>query len=163
MGSPGYPIRLDDVWGFADADEFAGALRNYIRDKELSRELPLSICEQNVRDIFDLYAEICIDGFATLFYQVFSLADCQRVEAAMREMELIQLTDSFAEARFIYCRGRNDLSEAEYAALDPFSLDGAEGERFDEIGRLFIGSDSELFKIAAPIQAYAIKHRAEFT
>jgi hypothetical protein len=29
--------------------------------------LPLSVAEQNVRDVFDLYAEICINGFNSLF------------------------------------------------------------------------------------------------
>jgi hypothetical protein len=154
---------LEEVWALEDAGKFAGALREYLYDKERKRRIPLSVCEQNVRDICDLYSEICLDGFNTLFYQVFSLAGCQRVEIAMRDIGLRELADWFAEARLIYCRGRSDLTEEAYDSLEPFSLGGAEGRRFDEIGELFIGDGSELFKIAAPIKAYATKHRGEFT
>jgi hypothetical protein len=81
----------------------------------------------------------------------------------MREMGLHQLADWFAEARLIYCRRRTDLTEDAYDDLEPFSLDESDGRRFDEIGELFIGNDSELFKIAAPIKAYVMQHRGEFT
>jgi hypothetical protein len=164
MSNPsGHPIALDEIWNVQDADAFAGALIDYLYDKESKRRLPLSGCEQNVRDISNLYASICIDGFNSLFYQVFSLADCHRVEAAMREMGLRQLADWFAEARLIYCRRRTDLSEEAYDNLEPFSLDGPEGLRFDEIGKLFVGDESELFRIAAPVKAYATLHRGDFT
>jgi hypothetical protein len=165
MGTPTtkQPFTLDEVWAIGDAEAFTGALRDYLYDKESKRRLPLSTCEQNVCDICDLYAEICTDGFSTLFYQVFSLADCHRVEAAMREMRLQQLADWFAEARLIYCRRRADLTDESYDSLEPFSINGSEGHRFDEIGELFIGADSELFKIGAPIKAYATQHRGEFT
>jgi hypothetical protein len=81
----------------------------------------------------------------------------------MREMGLHQLADWFAEALLIYCRRRTNLSEEEFAGLEPFALDEADARRFGEIGELFISDDSELFKFAAPIKDYATMHREEFT
>jgi hypothetical protein len=73
----------------------------------------------------------------------------------MRDLDLQQLADWFAEAKDIYCRRRTDLAESEYQQLEPFTLNGTEGDRFDELGTLFIGERSELFDIGWRIRAYA--------
>src|SRR5262249_17646445 len=129
----------------------------------VQRRLPLSTTEQNVWDLDWLHTRICGEGFCDLFYQQYSLSDCARLESFMRELNLHQLADWFAEAKAIYCRRRNDLTEEEYQQLDPFSLGDTEGKRFDEIGELFIGDRSELYDIGWRIRDYANQKRSEIT
>ncbi|MCX6848223.1 MAG: DUF4375 domain-containing protein [Verrucomicrobia bacterium] len=154
---------LDEFWSVRDDNEFAYHLAHYIFAKSIHRKLPLSTTEQNIWDLEWLYTRICGEGFCDLFYQQYSLADCKRLEVFMRDLNLKQLADWFAEAKDIYCRHRTDLAESEYQQLEPFSLSGTEGDRFDELGKLFIGERSELFDIGWRIRAYADQHRSEIT
>jgi hypothetical protein len=153
----------DEFWSVGDDNEFVYHLTNYIFAKSIHRKLPLSTTEQNIWDLVDLYTSICGEGFCDLFYQQYSLADCTRLEAFMRDLNVHQLADWFAEAKDIYCRHRTDLAESEYQLLEPFSLSGTEGDRFDEIGELFIGEGSELFDMDWRIRGYANQHRSEIT
>jgi hypothetical protein len=154
---------LEEFWAVRDDNEFAFHLAHYMFAKSVHRQLPLSLTEQNIWDLEWLYIRICGEGFCDLFYQQYSLADCTRLEAFMRELNLHQLADWFAEAKAIYCRRRTGLSEEEYRQLEPFSLSDTEGKRFDEIGELFIGEHSELFDLGWRIRHYANRHRTEIT
>jgi hypothetical protein len=157
------PKPLNEIWAIEDADTFAGELMRYLLDKQL-RGFALSVIEQDVYDICRIDFEACCNSFSSLYYNnVFTLADCRRVAAVMHEMGLHQLESWFTEALLIYCRGRTDLTQAEFDELEPFPLPEEQGRRFDEIARQFLGHDSELYKIAEPVKAYAMRHRDAFT
>ena len=147
------------IWNLRDSDAFTGALLSHLEVQRATGRA--SRLASALLDVLDLDARIAMDGFADIFYQMLSAERCRAVIATLNAMGLTTLGALFEEAFSIYSRGNSDISDADFALLDPFSLDAAPGARFDEIAALFAAPESELWRICEATHAFAMQRRGE--
>jgi hypothetical protein len=156
------PLDLDSIFAIEDPETVSEELGYFILYKGSVARQQRNPTEDLFLKIEQMSGYIQSGGFGDLFYQQYSLADCVRIEEALREMQLSGLADLFAEAKAIYTGHRESLTEDEYQELDPFSLSGEEGRRFDEIGKLFEADDSGIHLLPVRLATYARQRQQEF-
>ena len=103
--------------------------------------------EEEAYLILSMLPEAEINGFGSLFYQLYTLQQCATVENGLRKLGLVQIAALFSEAKLIYLRGRTSVTEEEYRELDPFNLDIEQARRFDQISDQIRSGDSGLYYI----------------
>jgi hypothetical protein len=147
------------LWQLEDADAFTSAFAEDLFERQRAgREL--TALEASLIDLCDLQFHIEVNGFCNVFCQQLSLSRARRLGALLRDMGMHGVAALFDEALVIYCRGR-DVSDREFQRLEPFSLDGDAGRRFDEIGEAFLPA---LFEQLAPAtRAFALRHASEMS
>ncbi|MEO5729917.1 MAG: hypothetical protein ABI134_22425 [Byssovorax sp.] len=147
-------------WSIAEPGEFTSHLVEYLADRRTTNQQ--TELGSVLLDVLELHTVMMMEGFCDIFFHMLTLERCRSVSALLRQMDLLTLAALFDEAFLIYCRGRTDLTSTEFAALEPFSLDGEAGRRFDQIGELFDAPDSEIYtKLCFATRAFAVEHRAE--
>jgi hypothetical protein len=146
-------------WDLSDSAAFTGALLSHLEARqEAGRSSELASA---LLDVLNLDARIAMQGFSDVFYQMLTAERCRAVVGTLREMGLLSLSTLFAEAFTIYCRGNTEISERDFALLEPFSLDGAAGARFNEIATLFAAPDSQLYRMCEAVHQFALQRRIE--
>lgn len=155
------PLDLDSIFAIKDPETLSEELGYFILYKGSVARRECTATEKLFLNIEQMPGYIQSGGFGDLFYQMYSLADCARIEEALREMNLAVLADLFAEAKAIYTGHREHLTEEEYQALDPFSFSEEEGERFDEIGELFEADGSEIHLLPFRLATFARQRQQE--
>ena len=156
------PLPLDEIFAIEEPSTLSEELGYFTLYKFSIARQKLEPREDLFLKLHHMLANIWGDGFCDLFYQQYSLADCGLVEKALREMNCHVLADLFAEAKSIYLRHNKDITEEEYRLLEPFSLRGNDGARFDEIAQQFTAAGSELFELPQRLGLYARQHQYEF-
>jgi hypothetical protein len=156
------PLDLDSIFAIGDPETLSGELCYFVVYKGSVARRERTPTEELFLKLVLMHAYIQSGGFCDLFYQQYSLADCGRIEEALREMELMALADLFAEAKTICTGHREHLTEEDCQELDPFSLSEEEGKRFDEIGELFEADASEIYLLPVRLATFARKRQQEF-
>jgi hypothetical protein len=154
-------LRLEEIWKLQDAQEFVYQLGMWLHDKK-SEKIQLNRIEHLFDMLCSMQSWIEMEGFCDLFYQQYSLSDCNLVEEGLKEIGADKLAGLFREAKDIYVRHNRDISEDEYTELDPLSLSEKEGARFDEIADMFYSEESGLFDLAPKLNAFAKKNALAF-
>lgn len=157
-----YPLSLDEIFAIEEPSTLSEELGYFTLYKSSVARQKLTTIEDIFLKLHHMLANIWGDGFCDLFYQQYSLADCCRVEQALRELNCNDLAGLFAEAKSIYLRHKTELTEEEYGELEPFSLSGHDGARFDEIAHQFTAAGSEIFELPLHLGPYARQHQHEF-
>lgn len=135
-----------------DCSDLEVELYKYVAVKRSAGQL-LHPIEEEVYLVISLLLDIEMEGFVDLFHQLYSWRECSVVEATLQKLRLHKLADRFVEARLIYSNGRDDLTEEEYRAINPFDND-VRWQRFDEIGKEILAKESEIYLIGKRICAY---------
>jgi len=96
-----------------DGAEFGPAFYDYLTHKKNGGE-PLDAIEDEAWLLLSMLLDIELEGLIDLFYQFYSLRDCDIVEAGLKKLGL---HDIGRRCQAVYTGGRTDITEEEYRGL----------------------------------------------
>jgi hypothetical protein len=149
------PLPLADILKLESAD-FGVPFYGYLVDRKNSGE-PLHPVEEEAWLVLTMQLDIEMEGFVDLFYQLYSLRECDIVEATLRKIGLHRLAELFVEAKKLYVGGRTDISQSEYDAIDPWvdTLGKNDGwKEFEAIDREIMAEGSEIYLVWPRMEKY---------
>jgi hypothetical protein len=151
---------INEIVLIKDCNELVAEFYFFLSEKNLKYKL--NEIEEVVYLLLNMLSSIEMDGFVDLFHQQYSLRECLIVENSLRQFEFNKLADLFSEAKSIFINNKFDITQEEYEQIPPFAYEERpNGERFNEIGELFLAKDSEIYHLGDGLCKF-IKSNGEF-
>lgn len=154
-------MSIKEIFDIEDEVVFINELIDYLDDKRNSAT-GFSKGERLIDLYLRFMASKDMDGFGDIFYQAFSLEECNDIISWFSELGLDKASSNLKEALVIYCR-RKEVTSKEYSLLEPFDLEKAEGRRFDEIGEFFDSEECGLYGCEGLMKTWMNKNMHLFT
>lgn len=154
-------MNIEEIINISDDTEFINQLADYILNKTDNNE-GLSKGERFIDLYIRFLAAKDMDGFGDLFYQEYSLKECEDIIYWFNELGLVEASKKFNRALEIYCNGKKDISDEEFKELDPFALEESQGKEFDTIGKFFEDEICGLYGCEDVIRKWIIDNRNLF-
>ncbi|MEX0727852.1 MAG: hypothetical protein WD065_16365 [Planctomycetaceae bacterium] len=148
-------LPLDRILQLSGTD-FNIAFYDYLTERK-SQESAMSPIEEEAWLVLTLLLDIEMEGFIDLFYQLYSLRDCDIIEDCLKKLGLQKLATQFAEAKFLYTGGRNGITEVDFRGIDPWIdtlADETAAARFDAIGNEILAEGSEIYLVDRRVEIY---------
>ena len=153
---------LKDILDLNEPLDFCTKFYQYLIDKRIN-DKPLNEAEEVAFMLLRMESSIYINGFVDLFYQQYSLRECIIVEEFLKNLGLDKLASLFNEAKMIYIRGQEGITEQAYKDINPFEMGEEQGDRFNEIGEIVLAEGSELYLIPGRIYDYIKTNSGQYT
>ncbi len=150
------------AWIDADKSEFLLDIGDLLGYRKYHLNESLNESELVIWALRNMWAAVAMDGFSSLFEQLYSLRECKLLIDGLREMKLCRLADLFAEALLIYVWGNVDITEEQYQNLDIELLPEKEMQRFEELESQYWADDCEEYQSAIPMVEYIQAHYDAF-
>jgi len=137
---------LNEILNIAECNELVSEFYSYLIEKKNSKQ-ELNDVEDVVYLLVNLLLDIEMEGFVDLFHQQYSLRECLIVEQNLRQFGFYTLADLFSEGKSIYIKSKFDITQEEYRQIDLSTLDETQNYRLNEIGKIILAKDSEIYHL----------------